>query len=246
MNPRSTRTVNLERRNAPKGAPEHVKARLLGTSYDREVAPWQSWTKADPMAGISPEMAAEIAEYSKKHWGRTSMKNMEELMRQKEMSNEMVKQYRFYNQDELKDTPARVGHILHCLEWLKMFEKVRPAYLSANIRKGLSGLAVWHPREVKQEDGSIKLVEWQYVCGVQVGFMHEYSSMHFDSHGLPLNEKWRGWRTVNLRLIQMGHMTEEQEREIFGEAIGEASRRHKEQLYFWRNRNRNESDTKDE
>jgi hypothetical protein len=238
--------ANIVRKGLSQGAPDHVKRRLMGTSADRERAPWETYTTADPLAGCSPEMQQEIAEYSAKHHGSTSKQNVEELIRQKEMSTEMVKEYKFYKQDELKDSPERVGRILHCLDWLKMFEKIRPAYLSANVRKGLSGLAVWTPKDVRQEDGSIKRVDWQYVCGVQVGFMHEYSSLHFDVRGLPLNEKWRGWRTVNLRLIQMGFMTEEQEKQIFGEATGIASRRHREQLFCWRNRNRDDGDHKDE
>lgn len=239
--------ANIVRKAMPKGAPEHVKRRLMGTSADREVAPWQSYTTADPMAGCSPELQQEIAEYSRKHHGATSSQNVEELIRQKEMSKEMVKEYKFYKQDELRDTPERVGRVMHCLEFLQLLEKIRPAYLSANVRKGLSGLAVYNPKEVVDPDsGEVTRVDWQYVCGVQVGFMHEYSSMHFDARDLPLNEKWRGWRTVLLRLIQLGHVTEEQALAVFGEASGAASRRYREQLFCWRNRNRAEDDKKDE
>jgi hypothetical protein len=244
MAPQSTTKANVVRKALPSGAPEHVKRRLMGTSADSR-APWETYRAGDPLDGCSEDMRREISEYSKKHHGKTSNANVEQLMRQKEMSKEMVKEYKMYKQDELRDTPARVGRIMHCLDWLKKFETIRPAYLSANIRKGLSGLAVWNPRDV-EKDGDIVREDWQYVCGVQVGFMHEFSSMHFDARDLPLNEKWRGWRTVNLRLIQLGLMTEEQENEIFGKATGEAARRHNEQLYAWRNRKRSADDHKDE
>lgn len=238
--------ANIVRKQLPSGAPEHVKRRLMGTSADTR-APWETYTQADPLAGCSDQMKAEIAEYSKKHHGTTSSQNVEELMRQQEMSKEMVKEYKMYKQDELLDTPERVGRVMHCLEFLRLLETIRPAYLSANIRKGLTGLAVWHPKDVvDEESGEVKRVDWQYVCGVQVGFMHEYSSFHFDKRGLPLNEKWRGWRTVLLRLIQLGHITEEQERQVFGEATGVASRRHREQLFCFRNRKRDDADHKDE
>lgn len=236
--------ANIIRKQLPSGAPEHVKRRLMGTSAS-EVAPWDSYRTADPLGGCSPEMRAEIAEYSKKHHGETSLQNVEELARQKDMSKEMVKEYRFYNQDELRDGPERVGRIMNCLEFLKLLEKIRPAYLSANIRKGLTGLAVYHPKDMLV-DGVVKRVDWHYVCGVQVGFMHEYSSMHFDQRDLPLNEKWRGWRTVLLRLIQLGHVTEEQALQVFGEPSEGGSRRYREQLYYWRNRKRAEGDIKDE
>jgi hypothetical protein len=39
---------------------------------------------------------------------------------------------------------------MHCLEFLRLLETIRPAYLSANVRAGLSGLAVWHPRSPKE------------------------------------------------------------------------------------------------
>jgi hypothetical protein len=224
--------ANIVRKQLPAGTPDHVKRRLMGTSADSR-APWETYLMADPLAGCSAEMKAEISEYSKKHHGSTSTQNVEELARQKELSTEFVKEYRMYRQDELVDGPERVGRIMHCLEFLKLLETIRPAYLSANIRKGLTGLAVYHPGQVDGKD-----VEWHYVCAVQVGFMHEYSSMHFDSRGLPLNEKWRGWRTVLLRLIQLGHVTEEQALKVFGEPSPSGGRRYKEQLYCWRNRDR--------
>jgi hypothetical protein len=239
-------TANIVRKQMPSGAPEHVKRRLMGTSADSR-APWETYTQADPLANCSEQMKAEIAEYSRKHHGTTSSQNVEELIRQKEMSTEMVKEYKWYKQEELVDSPERVGRIMHCLEFLRLLETIRPAYLSANIRKGLSGLAVWHPKDVVDEEtGTTKRVDWQYVCGVQVGFMHEFSSMHFDKRGLPLNEKWRGWRTVLLRLIQLGHVTEQQALDVFGDPTESGSRRYREQLFCFRNRKRDEADHKDE
>src|SRR5208337_2751733 len=94
--------AKIVRKQLPSGAPEHVKRRLMGTSADTR-APWETYTTADPLVGCSAEQKAEIAEYSKKHHGETSLQNVEELARQKEMSNEMVKEYKFYNQDELTD-----------------------------------------------------------------------------------------------------------------------------------------------
>jgi len=207
---------------------------LMGTSADSR-APWETYTTGDPLAGCTDEQKAEIAEYSKKHHGSTSQENVEELIRQKELSKDFVKEYKMYRQDELRDTPERVGRIMHCLEFLRLLETIRPAYLSAHVHRGLTGLAVYHPKDI---DG--KRVNWHYVCSVQVGFMHEYSSLWFDSRDLPLNEKWRGWRTVLLRLIQLGHITEEQALEVFGQPSAGGARRYNEQLYFWRNRDRKE------
>jgi hypothetical protein len=69
--------------------------------------------------------------------------------------------------------------------------------------------------------------------------MNEYSVIWLDAHGLPLNEKKRGWRTVLLRLIQGSFITEEQAEEVFGEPTsGPVSRRYREQIFWFRNRSK--------
>lgn len=214
---------------------DEARRRLYGTSVD-ERAPWETWDEAiDPMRGVPEHLKLAVEDYSKRRHTKTSSYNLEQVCRQREMSTEMVKEYRFYKQDELTDTPERVGQIMDCFKFQEKLNTLIPCYLSAVVRKGLSGLAVYKPKEYV-EDGQTKVREWHYVCGVQVGLMHEYSSMWFDSHNLPLNEKWRGWRTVLLRLIQSGYITEQQADATFGPATGIASRRYREQLYEFRNR----------
>lgn len=222
---------------------EEARRRLLGTSAS-DRAPWETWDEAmDPMRGVPEHLKLAVEDYSKRRHTMTSSQNLEEVCRQREMSNEMVKEYKFYRQDEddLGDEILRRGQIMHCLEFQQKLNSIIPCYLSAVIRKGLSGLAVYKPKAYV-EDGQNKIQEWQYVCGVQVGYMHEFSTLWFDKHGLPLNEKWRGWRTVILRLIQKEFITEAQADAVFGKATGPASRRHNEQLYFFRNRPRREYD----
>jgi hypothetical protein len=251
LNPERTKQADLIRKGLPANVPDHVRRRLMGTSASND-APWETWASADPLANCSPELKAEIAEYSQKHHGRTSSQNLELLMQHKEMNREMVKEYRFYNQDDCvikdaQDVIARKGKIMHCLEFLDRLCTIRPAYLSANIRRGLTGLAVYHPKDVLDpETGGWKRVGWHYVCGVQAGYMWEYSVLNIDDHGLPTNEKWRGYRTVILRLIQSGHITEEQALKAFGEPSPAGAKRYLEQLYYWRNRKEETGKTKDE
>jgi len=218
---------------------EEVRRRLLGTSANRDLAPWQTYDRdMDPMAGESDYMKQAVAEYAQRRHVITSQHNVEELIRQQEFSTNMVKDYRFYRQeeDDLADNgQTRKGRVMHCLEFLEKLQTILPAYLSATVRKGLCGLAVYKPYETIV-NGQTERIDWQYVCGVQVGYCYEYSVLHFDSHGLPLNEKWRGWRTVLLRLIQKNYITEQQAEEVFGKATGPASRRYLEQLYYFRNR----------
>lgn len=221
---------------------EEVRRRLMGTSADSR-APWETWDEAmDPMRGVPEHLKLAVEDYSKRRHQLTSSQNLEELCRQKEMSNEMVREYRFYRQeeDDLGDSIARKGQVLHCFEFLDKLNTVIPAYLSAVIRKGLSGLAVNKPK-TQIISGQEVHTDWQYVCGVQVGYMHEYSTLYFDRHGLPLNEKWRGWRTVELRLITGGFITEDQAHQAFGRPFeNKISRRFLEQLYHFRNRTEKE------
>lgn len=217
---------------------EAVRRRLLGTSAS-VYAPWESkvWDREmDPMANCPTHLRQAVAEYSMRRHKATSSQNLEELCRQRELSNESVKEFRFASQDELiGEGPDRIGQVMNCLEFLEKLSTIIPAYLSARIYKGTCGLAVKKPGPSKEDPKQIS--DWQYVTSMQVGFNHEYSTLHIDSHGLPLNHKWIGWRgTVLLRLITGGFISEADAHRIFGEPVGAASRLYREQLYYYRNR----------
>ena len=204
----------------------------LGTELNRDVAPWQSYDRdMDVSRGWSDRLKADVEAYSKRrHTTKPSNQALEELCRQREMSNEAVKDYKFDDQDEiirLKD--ARVGKIMSVFKFWELLQTIIPCYIASTVRNGLAGLAVLMPTT----DGS----QWTYVCGIQVGWMHEYSEFWLDAHGLPLNEKWRGWRgTVLFRLITGGFISEADAHCVFGEPTGAASRLYRERLFYYRNR----------
>lgn len=202
----------------------------LGSGYDtrnnRDEAPWQTYDRdMDPTRDWSDRTRMAVEAYSQRRHAKTSNQNLEELCRQQEMSREAVKDYKFDNQDEIIAlVKERVGRIINVLDFWKKLETLVPCYISAHINRGLAGLAV------------LKNGEWKYVCGIQVGYMHEYSEFWIDSHGLPLNEKWRGWRgTVLFRLITGGFISEQDAHRVFGEPSGPASRLYRERLYHYRN-----------
>lgn len=216
---------------------EAARRRLYGTSAS-DKAPWEKdvWDKTmNPLANCPEHLRQEVMEYSRRRHGITSSQNLEELCRQKQLSSDMVKEYRFENQEEItSEGPERVGRVMHCLDFLAKLNTIIPAYLSANVQKGLCGLAV--KKAAQHPDDPNQRVDWQYACACQVGYMHEYSTVWVDKHGLPLNEKWRGWRTVILRLILKGLITEQQANQVFGEPTGPSARRYRQQLYDFRNR----------
>jgi hypothetical protein len=73
-------------------------------------------------------------------------------------------------------------------------------------------------------------------CWVQLGFAPELSIMDFDEHGIPLAEKFRGWRTCLLQLILKSAITEAKADEVFGKPkTTEAFHRYNATLQSFRN-----------
>lgn len=205
----------------------------LGTEKS-DVAPWESYDREmDLSRRWTAEQRAGVEAYSKKRHEKAHSAGLEEVIRQRELSTDYVKEYKFFRQDEdrLTDEKQRRGELMFCLDFVEKLNTILPAYLSGKIINGLSGLYVFMP--------DVKGGHWHYVCGVQASIMNEYSVIYVDSHGLPLNEKKRGWRTVLLRLITGSFISEEEAHQVFGEPFsGPISRRYREQCYWFRNRSK--------
>lgn len=205
----------------------------LGTELNDE-APWQTYDREmDVSRHWSQKTKAEVEAYSKRRHDKVHSAGLEEVMKQNELSTQSVKEYKFFRQfeDQLTDEKQRRGELMFCLDFVEKLNEILPAYLSSKVIRGLSGLYVLTP--------DVKGGHWHYVCGVQASMMNEYSVIYVDSHGLPLNEKKRGWRTVLLRLITNGFITEEDAHRVFGEPFsGAISRRYREQLFYFRNRSK--------
>lgn len=150
----------------------------------------------------------------------------ETFLRMREENTAAVREYRWEKQEELeREDVDRVGQILSQEIFLRGLNRITTARYNTFSRRGRVGLSVLV--------GS----EWKYVCAVQLGYMQEYSVMTFDAHKLPLAESYRGWRTVLLRLITMGFISEQAAHEIFGPPqICDASLRYRRELWRYRNR----------
>lgn len=202
----------------------------LGTEKSAQ-NPWESYDKQmDPLVGTSERLKEAVRVYAQKRHKKESNAGKEEVHRQHELSCDSVKAYRWDQQDELVTEKDRIGKIMNCLDFMRRLNKIVPCgFGNPDARKGLIGITC---RVSTMEGG-----EWNYAGPIQVGYMHEYSTIRLDAHNLPVNEKWRGWRTVLLRLIQGGFITERQAHKEFGEPItGPVSRRYRAQLYGLRNR----------
>lgn len=202
---------------------EQVQVR--GTHENREVTPWESYA-SEMESRVSPELAAAIAEYAKtKQDEKPSNQALEELHFQREMSNDLAKQYQWLTPEEYAEVEDRIGIVMHSSEFIT---KLRS-----------TGLQCWY-QEHPHPDKAILIVQKgssprEVGCWVQQGQMPELSIMRFDSHGAPLNEKRRGWRTCLLQLILKGFLTEEQANKAFGKPRQtQAFDRYNTTLFNWR------------
>jgi hypothetical protein len=130
---------------------------------------------------------------------------------------------RLPGQEERKESPARWGRAMHHSEFIAILRKIIP---NLYVRDG-------------NIPGDISLYKIfgdsiDYVCYLTSGTMPEYEIVKVNSHDLPIGAK-RGWRTVLLRLIKSGLVSESQALKFFGSPTnGEAARFYLSELQNYR------------
>lgn len=188
-----------------------------------------------------PILAAEVKAYMEgpRH-EHTSSQNVEEYHRLHEENVGARKKFRFFQQDEFKK--QREGRILSMSEFLRMLRQAGSMVWGADFSAWYNdrgaqprtvGLNICHPgllSECKHKAG-----EPHYVGFVQVPLMQEFEELYFDAHDVPLNSKRRGWRTVLLKIIHDGILTEEKAHAVFGAPEGAVSELYRAQLWAHRN-----------
>jgi hypothetical protein len=205
--------------------PQEIQA-LQGTRLS-DKAPWETYDE-QMTEKLDPRLEAAVEEYSQHRHDKSSAQNEEELARWKEGNDAGAKEYQWCTPEEYADIQARFGRIIHSSE------------LIATLRTKCK-VKCWyreHPQPdkvtlvIQQGDG---ILPPEVGCWVQKGFMPEYTVMGFDDHGIPLAEKYRGWRTVLLQLILKGVLTEEKAHRIFGAAERSCAERYNSILWGFRN-----------
>ena len=195
----------------------------------QETAPWESYDSELTGQKISPELAAQIAEYAQKRYqdAPVSSQTQEVLAESREINQGIAQGYQWVTPEEYANEEARIGHVIHSSEFITKLRKC--------------GVACWyrqHPHLdkatllVSVNGGPLQVGAW-----VQLGNMPELSMMNFDQYGAPLAEKRRGWRTVTMQLIMKGMLSERKADKIFGKP-GDSTEfsRYKMTLHGWRNR----------
>lgn len=180
---------------------------LTGT-HTSTAAPWESYA-AEMTTKMSSELEAAVNEYAERCYesDQTSSENKEELCRQKEMNDELSKEYQWLRPEEYADFGARIGVVMTHAEFIT---KLRSA-----------GVHCWYQQHVHHDKANLLVQHFgglspEVACWVQIGQMPELSMMNFDDHGVPLAERRRGWRTPLLQLILKGYITEDKANNVFG------------------------------
>lgn len=135
----------------------------------------------------------------------------EAMLREKEISDEMVERYQMDDQEDLTNYKARMVNHMSTDDFMR---KLRNAGIKCfSVYNGLPGtVGLWCiPPKLKGVA--------RYVCYLRVPFMYEWSVLKLDAHHLPAGEL-RGWRTVCMELVKADILTEWQINQIFGTPSG--------------------------
>lgn len=135
----------------------------------------------------------------------------EAIQEAREINTNAVRVYRFRHQEEY--TQWVPGKILNIRDFLRKLQQLRPdAFVAEHQVLGLRGLGFIVDGQPTYSGTSVQDVA------------PEWSQLRVDVHGLPKNEKYRGWRTVLLTLIKRKFITEEQCDLVFGKPTGPRAR----------------------
>lgn len=186
------------------------------TTHGRETAPWEDYSRYVTGDHNSAEMEAAIAEYARNRHESTSDQTREALAEMKEKSDNAAREYQWLHPSEYEDRGPRIGTILHSSKLISILRKE-------------FGLKCWYRLHPQPQKLTLLVVDRgtrQVGCWAMYGYQPEFSIMRFDDHGVPLDEAYRGWRTVLMQLALKGLISERKINEVFGPARGPASMRY--------------------
>jgi hypothetical protein len=185
--------------------PEEI-AKMQGTRT-QDTNPWESYDQELELAINDPILQEAIKEYEGRiSDAEASNQSKEELARVREASMNAAEEYQWVKPEEYRNAGERIGHIMHSDVFI---HKLREAGVKCWYRTHPQPRKITLIVQVNNETPNVG-------CWVQLGFMPELSVMRFDDHGVPLDEKYRGWRTCLLQLILHGVITQQKAEDVFG------------------------------
>jgi len=150
-----------------------------------------------------------------------AMSTAEHTARVRERNFNAAASQRARFQDDYKNDEARVGRAMYSGDFLSVLRKLVPnLYITEGRIEG--DLAVFRTYPCPQPD--LEGRDFRYLFYIPTGLLPEYSIWEFDKiRDIRIRESQRGWRTVLLRLIKLGMLSEEVCNKVFGYPDGEAS-----------------------
>lgn len=153
----------------------------------------------------------------------------EAILADKEVSATMALRYKMEDQEELINEVARKVNPWRTRDFIGHLRSngIKCYSIDGGYPPSTVGLWAFRP-------GTDHVVP---VCFLQKPAMYEWSVLRLDHRGISNGEAFRGWRTVEVQLIEKGIISEARAHEIFGRPVdGSVSRRFRRSLYWFRNR----------
>lgn len=154
-------------------------------------------------------------------------------LREVNFNSEGTKRQRHPDQESMRKTDARLGRAMHCSELLLRLQRLVPTLF---VKEGgiYGDLALYEVADSPQAKWDGK--NFHYLGFISYDTLPEYSRYEFDeARDVMIRESERGWRTVLLRFIRAGLLTEDQCIHEFGNAVGEGANTWYKQLFNIRN-----------
>ena len=141
------------------------------------------------------------------------MSTEEHLYSQREKNYAAASKQRWAHQDDYRDDAARLGNTMQHNDFLvKLLRVVPNLYVTEGRIEG--DLALYRTYGGPQE--RLNGNSFEYLFYMPKGLLPEFSQYEFDDRDVIVKESRRGWRTVLLRLIKSGMITEEKVNQVFG------------------------------
>jgi hypothetical protein len=195
-----------------------------------DTAGFSAWdAEGDDPRYHDPAYLREIAELElRQHELKPPASHLEAAQQQYEeaCASEKVRECRWLHQVEDGITEFTPGKLMHRNEFMRLLQILRPdAQFNDFAVIGRRGLNFFDP----------SIGRSFFATTVQDGVMIEWSQMRVDAHGVPTNERYRGWRAVLMVLIEKDIISEEECAKVFGQPTGPRANRWFRMLYMRRN-----------
>lgn len=149
-------------------------------------------------------------------------------------NSEGTRAQRWAHQDELVNSEARVGRPMRHNDLFTVLHRLVPnLYVTPGRING--HLAVYQTAACPQPQWQDRDFRYLFYC--PEGTLPEFSQYEFDEKlDIAKRESMRGWRTILLRLIRIGLLSEDVCNKVFGRPEGPSSTRWHRELWQYRNR----------